>query len=143
MKKQTFRFIARWAIAAFSLKIATLGWAQVTVQKNGLDVPEGKVKILYQATFRVVAHEFHLHNNSSPRVPIMLVLGDPNERVSGDEVAHAYVIYMESWNEAKFALAASRIALQHLVSEDRKQRMVSDILRSANRVAPVPFQALR
>jgi hypothetical protein len=143
MQKQNFRFMARWAIAALTLTIATVGWAHVTVQSNGVDVPEGKVNILYQATFRVVAHEFHLPNSSTPRVPIRLVLGDPNERVSGDEVAHAYVIYMESWNEAKFALAASRIALQHLVSEDRKQRMVSDILRSANQVAPVPFQALR
>jgi hypothetical protein len=70
-----------------------------------------------------------------------LVLGEPNERVSGDELNKVYVIYMESWDDAKFALAASRIAMQQLISEARKTRIVNEIVWRANQIVPVSLQA--
>jgi hypothetical protein len=118
-----------------------LGWAQITVEKHGAYVPDEKVNILYQTTFRVVAQEFRLRDSSDLRFPVTLVLGDPNERVLGDELNKVYVIYMERWDEAKFALAASRIAVQHLVSEERKNRIVHEILRRSNQIAPLPLPA--
>jgi hypothetical protein len=131
-------------LAAFALILsACVGWAQVKIQSNGVDVPADKVNVLYNTTFHVVAEEFHLRDNADLRFPVTLVLGDSNERVLGDEVSKTYVIYMERWNEAKFALAASRIAVQHLVSEERKNRMVSEIVRRSDQVAPVSLQALR
>jgi len=132
----------RSAVLALALT-TSMSWAQVKIQSNGADVPEEKVSALYNATFHVVAQEFHLQDSSDLRFPVTLVLGDRNERVLGDEVSKVYVIYMNEWNEAKFALAASRIALQHLVSEDRKNRIVSDIVRRADYASHVSEQARR
>lgn len=136
------KMLARFAALALTLT-ASIGWAQVKIQRNGVDVPEEKVNLLYNATFHVVAEEFRVHDNADLRFPVTLVLGDRNERVSGDEVNKTYVIYMDRWNEAKFALAASRIAVQHLVSEERKNRIVEQIVRRADQISPVALQALR
>ena len=141
MRKPNFKEIARWAILSVALSASAVGKAQVTVQKNGVDVPEAKVNILYNTTFRVVAREFHLPDASTLHFPVTLVLGEPNERVSGDELNKVYVIYMESWDDAKFALAASRIAMQQLISEARKTRIVNEIVWRANQIVPVSLQA--
>jgi hypothetical protein len=141
MRKPNFKEIARWAILSVALSASAVGKAQVTVQKNGVDVPEAKVNILYNTTFRVVAREFHLPDSSTLHFPVTLVLGEPNERVSGDELNKVYVIYMESWDDAKFALAASRIAMQQLISEARKTRIVNEIVWRANQIVPVSLQA--
>jgi hypothetical protein len=141
MKTQTFKDGLRWAALSLVF-VSANGYAQVKVLKNGASVPENRINAIYATTFRVVAQEFHLPDSSSLRFPVTLVLGDRNERVVGDEVNKVYLIYMERWDEAKFALATSRIAVQHLVSEDRKSKIVSEILRRANRIAPVPLQAL-
>lgn len=135
--------IARLAALALTLSASALGWAQLTIQKNGVDVPEDKANALYTTTFHVVAQEFRLPDEADLRFPVRLVLGERNEGVTGDEVKKVYVISMERWNEAKFALATSRIAVQHLVSEERKNRIVNEIVRRASRIAPVSLQAMR
>jgi len=86
---------------------------------------------------RVMTEEFHLDNACDGDFPITLLLGDRNERVSGDELKQEYFIYMNQWNEAQFATSASRLILQHMVSRDRKTRIVAEILRRVNRMAPV------
>lgn len=140
MRKIEFIFaVLCWA--AFVTLVSTVALAQVTIQSNGTSVPEEKVNVLYQTTFRVVAQELHVRDVDDLRFPVTLVLGDANERVVGDEVLKVYTIYMERWDEAKFALAASRIAVQHLVSEERKRKIVSEILRRSTQIAPVPLQA--
>ena len=55
--------------------------AQVTIQKNGVGVPEGQVEILFRTSCRVMAEEFHLDNGCGADFPVTLVLGDLNERV--------------------------------------------------------------
>ena|ERR1700675_1253912 len=116
--------------------------AQVTILKNGTKVDENKVNLLFNTACRVVADEFHMTNPSSPLFRVTLVLGDSNERVIGDELNRTYFIYMDHWNEVLFATSASRLALQHLVSQERKARMVTEILRRTNRIEPIPYDAL-
>ena len=116
--------------------------AQVTILKNGTNVDENKVNLLFNTACRVVAEEFHMTNPSNPLFRVTLILGDSNERVVGDELNRTYFIYMNQWNEVLFATSASRLALQHLVSQERKARMVTEILRRANRIAPAPYDAL-
>jgi hypothetical protein len=41
-----------------------------------------------------------------------------------------------------FVTAVSRIALQHLLSKDRKARIVRESLRRAHRIAPISVDAL-
>lgn len=143
MQKQNVQAIIRWAIFAVAVLFSSTGLTQVTVQTTGTGFPEEKIKVLYDTTFRVMAEEFRLADRSSLRVPITLVLGELNEGVAGDEVTKVYVIHMERWDDAKFALAVSRIALQHLVSEDRKNKIVNEIVRRARQMVPVSVQASR
>jgi hypothetical protein len=109
----------------------------VTVVKNGAEVREEKVNLLFSAAGHVVAEEFRLSSASNGLFSITLVLGDPNERVIGDELDQVYFIYMNHWDDAQFATSASRLAMQHMVSQERKTKMVAEILRRANRAGPV------
>lgn len=136
-------FVTLMQLATLALTLSTVARAQVTIQKGKADVSEEKVNVLYDTSFRVVAQEFHLADPSSFRVPITLVLGESKEGVSGDELNKVYVIYLDRWDDAKFALATSRIALQHLISEQRKNKIVNEIVRRANQIAPVSLQAAR
>jgi hypothetical protein len=121
----------------------SLACGQVTILKNGRQVNETKVNLLFNTACRVVAEEFRLAGPRAVTFPVTLVLGDPNERVIGDELNRTYFIYMDRWDEAQFATSVSRLALQHMVSQDRKTRMVAEILRRANGMEPVRYDALR
>jgi hypothetical protein len=130
-------------LSATLLTCATLSLcAQVTIVKNGVAVPEEDVHLLFRTSCRVMTEEFHLDNACGVDFPVTLVLGDQNERVSGDELKQEYFIYMNQWTEAQFATSASRLILQHMVSRDRKTRIVAEILRRMNRMAPVSRQGL-
>lgn len=122
--------------------LAAPGAAQVTIHANGVPVPEQKVQILFSTTCRVVAEEFRLPGPSLAGFRVTLVLGDPDERVSGDELNQVYFIYMNRWNEIQFTTSASRLAPQHLVTGERKAKLVREILQRAERVAPVSVQDL-
>src|SRR5882672_7705475 len=125
------------------LGLAGLGAAQVTVVKNGADVREEKVSLLFTAACHVVGEEFHLSNASDGLFPITPVLGDPNERVIGDELHQVYFIYMNRWDEVQFATSAGRLAMQHMVSRERKTKMVAEILRRANRADSISVEELQ
>jgi hypothetical protein len=122
--------------------LASPASAQVTIVKNGVTVPEEKAQILFNMTCRVVAEEFHLPEPTAARFPVTLVLGDSNERVLGDELNQTYFIYMNRWDDVQFTTSASRLALQHLISKERKAKLVVEILQRAERVAPVSARAL-
>ena len=116
---------------------------QVAILKNGVAVPEEQVNLLFRTSCRVMTEEFHLESVCSVDFPVTLVLGDGNERVSADELNQEYFIYMNQWNEAQFATSASRLILQHMVSRDRKTKIVAEILRRVHRMAPVSRQGLQ
>jgi hypothetical protein len=117
----------------------------VTVVKNGAEVHEEKVNLLFSAACHVVAEEFRPGSVSDGLFPfpITLVLGDPNERVIGDELHQLYFNYMDHWDDAQFATSASRLAMQHMVSQERKTKMVAEILRRANHAGPVSVNQLQ
>ena len=69
-------------VHAFLLLVCPL-LAQVTIENpDHLDVPEQKVQILFHTTCQVVAREFHIHKGEQ-EFPLVLVLGDPRERLRG------------------------------------------------------------
>ena len=142
MRQPYFNRIGRYIALGAALAVSTAGLGQVTVQPKGLAVPESKVNVLYGTTFRVVAEEFRLRDASEIRVPVTLVLGEGRDGVVGDESNQVFTIYMSRWDEAMFATAVSRIALQHLLSQDRKARIVRESLRRAHLVAPVSADSL-
>jgi len=50
---------------------------------------------------------------------------------------------MNRWDEVQFATSASRLAMQHMVSRERKTKMVAEILRRANRAGTVSVETLQ
>src|ERR1700745_1893132 len=96
--------------------------AQVTIKNpNHLDVPEQKVQILFHTTCQVVAREFNLHRGEL-KFPLVLVLGDPNERYTSDEEHQLYTVYLFRWNEVQFTTSSMRLALQRMVDQSRRDR---------------------
>ena len=122
--------------------LSSAGWAQVRIHSPGPNVAQERVDLLFKMTCRVVAEEFRLNNSAEVEVPIDLVLGEAREGVVGDETSQIFTIYMTNWDEALFATSVSRIALQHLLSQDRKARIVGESLRRAQRAAPISADSL-
>jgi len=52
-------------------------------------------------------------------------------------------IYLEKWNEGKFAVAAMRLAVQHLLAPERQKRMLEEIVRRTHEIVPVKAAQLR
>jgi hypothetical protein len=116
---------------------------QVTIKNpDHLPVPEQEVQVLLNATCQVVAQEFHVSRRDVD-FPIVLVLGDPNEHFSSDEEQQLYSVYLYCWNEAQFALSAIRLAIQHMVTQTRRDRMVMEILKRSSRINTISIKALQ
>jgi hypothetical protein len=135
-------FLLKAAVGLLLCLAPSFTRAQVTVVHNGVQVDEAKVKVLFNTACRVVTEEFHLPGPVDALFRVTLVLGDANDTVIGDELHKTYFIYMQRWDEVQFATAASRLALQHMVSQDRKTKIVEEILRRSALMEPVPYAAL-
>jgi hypothetical protein len=116
---------------------------QVTI-RNSQHVPvsEQDVQVLFNLTCQVVAREFHV-SSKDVDFPIVLVLGDTNERFSSDEERHLYSVYLYRWNEAQFADASMKLAIQHMVTQTRRERMVNEILKRYSTINTIPIKALQ
>jgi hypothetical protein len=117
--------------------------AQVTIKNpNHLDVPEQKVQILFHTTCQVVAREFHLQRGEL-KFPLVLVLGDPNERYTSDEEHQLYTVYLFRWNEVQFTTSSMRLALQRMVDQSRRDRLVREILKRSGGIDTVAISSLQ
>jgi hypothetical protein len=117
--------------------------AQVTIlNPQHLEVPEQRVEVLLHATCQVVAQEFH-RGREEIDFPLVLVLGDPNERYTSDEEHRLYTIYLYRWNEVQFAVSAMRLAVQRMVTQSRRDRIVTKILKRSNSISTVSIYELR
>lgn len=116
--------------------------AQVTIKNpDHLDVPEQKVQILFHTTCQVVGREFHFKGELE--FPLVLVLGDPNERYTSDEEHQLYTVYLFRWNEAQFVASSMRLALQRMVTQSRRDRLVREILERTEGIDTVSIRSLR
>jgi hypothetical protein len=130
------------SLLAILLSQVVQGQLRIQVQP-GLGVPQEKATLLFNVTCRVVAEEFRLRDASEVQVPVTLVLGANRDGVVGDETNQVFTVYMSRWDDTLFATSVSRIALQHLLSRDRKARIVRESLRRASLAAPISAAALR
>jgi hypothetical protein len=73
---------------------------------------------------------------------LRVAAGGLHQVAVGDELHKTYFICMHRWDEAQFATSASRLALQHMVSQERKTRMVAEILRRARAAETVSYESL-
>jgi hypothetical protein len=130
-------------VGSLATLFAISAWGQVRIQAHpGMEVSEERVTLLFNVTCRVVAEEFRMRDASDIRVPVTLVLGESRDGVVGDETNQVFTIYMSRWDETMFATSVSRIALQHLLSRERKARIVGESLRRVHLVAPISADSL-
>jgi hypothetical protein len=54
-----------------------------------------------------------------------------------------YTIYLDTWDETQFATFALRLAVQRMVSKERRKIMVLKILKRSNEISPVAANQLR
>lgn len=120
------------------------GFAQVTIKNSdGVEVPVEKVNVIFRMVSQVVAETFHVSGEDIKEFPLVLVLGSPIEHYTQDEEHHVYIVYLNRWNEAQFAASAMRLTIQAmLVPRGRRDKMVIEILRRSNQVAPVSVRTL-
>ena len=142
MLRRCGAFLLKAAVGLLLCLAPSFTRAQVTVVRDGSQVDEAKVKVLFSTACRVVAEEFHLPNPTDALFRVTLILGDAKDTVIGDELHKTYFIYMHRWDEVQFATSASRLALQHMVSQERKTRMVAEILRRARATETVSHESL-
>ena len=129
-------------VHAFLLLVCPL-LAQVTIENpDHLDVPEQKVQILFHTTCQVVAREFHIRKGER-EFPLVLVLGDPRERYTSDEEHQVYTVYLFRWNEAQFVASSMKLALQHMLTHSRRDRLLLEILERSSGMDTVPMSSLR
>jgi hypothetical protein len=113
------------------------GWTPVTIlNPKHLPVPEEEVNRLFQTTCRVVAQEFHLQNEEALDFRLVLVMGERDEHVMADEDKGVYIVYLNRWNEGKFATSAMRLAVWRVVPRKRRDELVRNILLWWNSVEP-------
>jgi hypothetical protein len=118
--------------------------AQLTIENpKHIEVPEQKANFLLNTACRVVGEKFRISKPADRRFALTLVLGSKDEHYTADADQDAYTLFLERWDENKFTLAVTNLAIQRLVIHDRLASIVTEILRRSARVAPVPVTQLR
>ena len=114
-------------------------WTPVTiVNPKHLPVRADEVNLLFQASCRAVANEFHLKDGETLDFPLTLVMGERDEHVMADEDQGVYMVYLNHWNEGKFATSAMRLAVWRMVPRKRRDELVRNILLWWKSLEPAP-----
>jgi hypothetical protein len=118
--------------------------AQLIIQNpHHLPVPEQKASVLMSTACRVITEHFALSKGDQHPLRLTLVLGSSDEHYTAEGDKDAYTLFLQRWDENKFTLAVTNLAIQRLVVNDRLASLVSEILRRSEQVAPVPAAQLR
>ncbi len=118
--------------------------AQLVIENPGhLQVPEQKASLLLNTACRVVAEKFRISNPADHLLSLKLVLGSKDEHYTADADKDAYTLFLESWDESKFTIAVTNLAIQRLVIHDRLPSIVAEVLQRTAQVAPVSVNHLR
>lgn len=131
-----------WAAALLVIAVSWLRAEMVIENPKHLDVPEEQAQAVFLTTCRVLENEFHQPGALEDKFRVKLVLGQTPERFTIDDPNGNGTVYLERWNEAKFAASTMRLGIQHLLAPERQLRMVQDIVRRAHEIAPVSAKAL-
>ena len=132
------------AVAAVVMSASFPSSAQLTIQNpHHLPVPEQKASVLMSTAGRVIAEHFAVANGGERQFRLTLVLGSSDEHYTVEGDKGAYTLFLQRWDESKFTLAVTNLAIQRLVVNDRLASLVSEILRRSDQVTPVPAAQLR
>ena len=135
--------LVRWLVRGCALGVlASTLTAQVTIQNpKHREVPEQRAQMLHQIVCRVVSDELHLHRDKAT-LPVILILGEPEQRIVADEDAGTFRIYLKRWDEPSFAISDLQLVLQRAMVRKHWQPMVTEVVRRFQQVAPVRSEEL-
>ena len=140
---RSFMLAVHWT-SVLLVAASSLVRAQLVIENpRHLDVPEQQAQVLFQTTARVLESEFHSPRSLENTFRMRLVLGEKAERFTIDDPSGNGTLYLEKWNEGKFAIAAMRLAVQHLLVPERQKRMLEEIVRRTHEITPVKAAQLR
>jgi hypothetical protein len=134
------------AIALFALILGSSSFcaAQITVNNpKHLYFPEDRAQVIFSTACHLVASEFHVEKASKVDFPLVVVLGDPNERYTGDLRNHVFTIYLDHWDETQFATSSMGLAIQLLIPQEERLKIINQILRRSEQIMPVRVNALK
>lgn len=118
--------------------------AQLAIENpSHLQVPEQKASLLLNSACRVVAEKFRISNPSQRLLSLKLVLGSKDEHYTADADKDSYTLFLERWDENKFTIAATNLAIQRFVIHDRLPSLVAEVLQRTAHLAPVAVTDLR
>ena len=124
-------------LLALSL-FAPLASAQLRVENDkALDFPQERAQVIFATTCRVVAREFHVNPAEFTKFPVVLELGSQTEAYLDDHDQGIYRLKLTNWDENKFAVGGIRLAIQKMVTTDRRNRLLGEIIARANLISPV------
>jgi len=124
---------------ALLMVASAMARAQLTIENpKHVEISEQDAQVLFLTTSRVIETEFHSPGTLENKFHVKLVLGQPGERFTIDDASGNGTIYLERWNDGRFAVAVMRLAMQHLLVPDRQKRMLIEIQRRSREIAPVP-----
>ena len=135
----------RPAAAAFALILGSSCFcaAQLTVKNpDHLYFPEDRAQVIFNTACSVVATRLRAPKGSTINFPLVVVMGDKNERYTANLESRIFTIYMDHWDETQFAASSMGLAIQLLIPQDQRVKIVREILRRSDRVLPVPLNAL-
>ena len=115
-----------------------LGNAQLRVEnEQGLDFPQERALAIFGTTCRVVAKEFHLSPMEFAKFPLVLELGSQTEAYLDDHDHEIYRLQLAKWDENKFAVGVIRLAIQKMITADRRDRLLAEAIARADLISPV------
>jgi len=115
-----------------------LGNAQLRVEnEQGLDFPQERAQAIFGTTCRVVAKEFHLSPMEFAKFPLVLELGSQTEAYLDDHDHDIYRLQLAKWDENKFAVGVIRLAIQKMITADRRDRLLAEAIARADLISPV------
>jgi hypothetical protein len=121
MSRRYGAFLFKAAVGLLLCLAPSFTRAQVTVVRNGVQVDEAKVRVLFNTACRVVAEEFHLPNPGDTLFRVTLVLGDAKDTVIGDELHKTYAGFagrprlILAIVPASIGRASAWVSLEHLL----------------------------
>ena len=119
-------------------------FSQLTIENpRQRDVPEAQARILLQLSFQTVAKELRPAQKTNVEFPMLLVIGQEDERFGLDEKTGVPTLFLQQWDPVKFTTAAVKFAIQNSVRPERQEQMILEIVRRSKAVAPVSAAQLR
>ena len=112
--------------------------AEVTIENpQTLPVNRGQVSLLYTMICQEVGDTYRIRDYQKLEYRLTLVLGEEHEHYVIDHPPGTATIYLQKWDETRFASAAAMLALHHLLSGEQFRDVVMKALKRYRIARPI------